>query len=107
MTFSIHGGAIHNAPKEFKPGEKPTNPKDAIGVLKTPASYVPALVVLEAGVGMLEGGHKYSRHNYRAIGVRASIYYDAARRHLDYWWEGEDLDPDSKANLNDITKAIT
>lgn len=38
---------------------------------------------------------KYGRSNFRAIGVRASIYVDATRRHLNAWFEGEDLDPDS------------
>lgn len=85
---------------------KPTNPKDACGVLKAPLSYVSMPVMFEVGLGMLEGGHKYGRHNYRAIGVRASIYFDATMRHLASWWEGEDLDPDSKAGLNHISKAI-
>jgi hypothetical protein len=86
-------------------GMKPTNPKDAIGVLKYAMSYVSAPVLAEIAVGMTEGGHKYGRHNYRVIGVRASIYYDATMRHLMQWWEGEDIDPDS--GLNHVTKAIT
>ena len=68
-------------------------------------SYVPAPVLLEIGVGMLEGGCKYGRHNYRIAGVRASIYYDAVMRHMMAWWEGEDTDPDS--GLSHLTKAIT
>lgn len=84
---------------------KPTNPKDAIGIKKAPMSTVSALVLAEVGVAMLEGAAKYGRHNYRAVGVRSSVYYDATRRHLDKWWEGEDLDPDS--SLSHITKAIT
>src|SRR5262249_31685782 len=46
----------------------------------------------------------YRRHNYRVAGVLASVYYDATLRHLQYWWEGEDLDPDT--GLSHITKAI-
>lgn len=88
------------------PSEKPTNPKDALGILKPPLSTVPTPVVFEIGLGMLEGALKYGRHNYRAIGVRASVYYDATMRHLGLWWEGEDLDPDSKAGLHHISKAI-
>ncbi len=38
---------------------------------------------------------KYGRSNFRAVGVRASIYYDAASRHLNAWFEGEAVDPDS------------
>lgn len=86
-------------------GYKLTNPKDAIGIRKPPQSTVPQNVMAEIGVGMMEGGMKYGRHNYRVVGVRASVYYDATRRHIDSWWEGEDLDPDS--GLSHITKAIT
>lgn len=84
--------------------EKPSNPKDAVGIKKVPYSTVPAEVIAELAVGMLEGALKYGRHNYRIIGVRASVYYDAALRHLTSWWEGEDIDPDSQ--LSHITKAI-
>lgn len=83
---------------------KPTNPKDVIGVRKAPMSTVPANVLAELGVAMLEGASKYGRHNYRAAGVRASVYYDATMRHLMGWWEGEDVDPDS--GLSHVVKAI-
>ena len=56
------------------------------------------------GLAMLEGAVKYGGHNYRVAGVRASVYYDAARRHLDSYWEGEDIDPDS--GLPHIIKAM-
>lgn len=83
---------------------KDTNPKDAVGIAKAYASTIPRPVLWEVGVAMLEGALKYGRHNYRAAGVRASVYYDAAHRHLDDWWEGEDLDPAS--GLSHVTKAI-
>ncbi|WP_314435899.1 dATP/dGTP diphosphohydrolase domain-containing protein [Massilia timonae] len=85
--------------------EKPTNPKDMVGVRKAPMSTVPATVLAEIGVAMLEGASKYGRHNYRAVGVRGSIYYDGVMRHLMAWWEGEDIDPDS--GMSHVTKAIT
>ncbi len=83
---------------------KDTNPKDAIGIRKIPTSTRSAAVDAEVGVGMMEGGMKYGRHNYRVAGVRSSVYYDATMRHLTRWWEGEDIDPDS--GLSHITKAI-
>ena len=52
--------------------EKPTNPKDAVGIKKTPFSVLPTPVLVEAALGMAEGALKYGRHNYRAIGVRTS-----------------------------------
>ena len=84
--------------------KKGSNPKDSVGIRKVPASTVPSAVVLEVGLAMLEGARKYGRHNYRAIGVRGSVYFDAAFRHLMSWWEGEDIDPDSR--LSHVTKAI-
>jgi hypothetical protein len=83
---------------------KDTNPKDAVGIKKAPMSTIPATVLCELGVAMLEGARKYGRHNYRTSGVRASVYYDAVFRHMVQWWEGEDIDPDS--GLSHITKAI-
>jgi len=84
---------------------KETNPKDAVGVKKPRLfSNVPANVIREVSIGMMEGARKYGRHNYRVAGVRASVYYDAAIGHINDFWEGEDIDPDSQ--LSHITKAI-
>lgn len=85
--------------------KKDNNPKDLLGLGKPPMSTVSQLVLMEVGVAMLEGAEKYGRHNYRAVGVRSSVYYDAAQRHLNAWWEGQDTDPQS--GMNHITKAIT
>lgn len=83
---------------------KETNPKDACGVRKAPTHFIPNGVIYELGLAMLEGALKYGGHNYRVAGVRASIYYDACRRHLDAFWEGVDIDPGS--GLPHIVKAI-
>ena len=85
--------------------KKETNPKDAVGIKKSPLSVVPMEVVMEAGLGMLEGALKYGRHNYREVGVRASVYFDGGMRHFIEWWEGVDIDRDS--GLNHITKLIS
>lgn len=84
--------------------EKPSNPKDLFGSKKFSISAVPMQILGEISVAMQEGAAKYGKHNYRVIGVRASIYIDAAFRHTSAWWEGQDMDPDS--NLSHITKAI-
>lgn len=77
------------------PASKPTNPKDAIGSSKLPMHLWPETASMMGSLALLDGALKYGRSNYREIGVRASIYYDAARRHLAAWMEGEDHDPDS------------
>lgn len=74
---------------------KPSNPKDVIGSTKPPLSCVPTGPLYEVGAAMLDGSAKYGRHNWRVIGVRSSVYYDAALRHLMKWWEGEEFDQDS------------
>jgi len=82
---------------------KESNPKDSVGIKKVPFSTVSAPVIAEIGLAMLEGSRKYRRHNYRAIGVRASVYIDALMRHVTAWWEGESIDKDS--GLSHLVKA--
>lgn len=91
--------------RDRTPDRKPSNPKDRLGILKVCFSVIPIPVLWELGLAMLEGALKYGRHNYRVIGVRASVYYDAVMaRHMPCWWEGEDIDPDS--GVHHVTKAI-
>lgn len=75
------------------PEVKATNPKDAIGSGKLPIGLVPDSAIALESLAFLEGATKYGRYNWRAAGVRASIYHDALRRHLAAWWNGEDADP--------------
>lgn len=84
---------------------KESNPKAVIGVRKASLSVVPMDVVLEASLGMLEGAAKYGKANYLASGAKASVYFDGTQRHLNQWWLGEDMDPDS--GLHHISKAIS
>lgn len=83
---------------------KPTNPKDALAIKKAPLSTLPTGPMYEVALAMLEGARKYGRHNYRVMGVKASVYYDAAMGHLTAWWEGEDIDPASE--LHHLAKAM-
>lgn len=68
---------------------KETNPKDVIGSGKLPLGLTPDTMEVFATMAFLEGALKYGRYNWRAAGVRASIYYDAVKRHLAKWWNGE------------------
>lgn len=95
------GAFVHIAPTQNK---KESNPKDSVATKKPGISCIPLPVLMELGVGLLEGARKYGRHNYRATPVRASVYIDATFRHIAQWYEGEDIDPDS--GLSHITKAI-
>lgn len=66
-----------------------------IGSSKLPLHLWPTTATALGSLALLDGALKYGRSNFRAVGVRASIYYDAAIRHLQAWFEGEDCDPDS------------
>ena len=76
------------------PADKGTNPKDLIGSDKLPIHLWPTTATAMGCLGLLNGMLKYGRTNWRASGVRASIYVDAAKRHLDAWFEGEEFDQD-------------
>lgn len=95
---------------EEKKESNPVNPKDFVGSNKVPITTVPVQVLMklgadiwrlphalsELGLGMCEGALKYGRSNYRAVGVRASVYVDAYFRHLVLGFvAGEHIDPDS------------
>jgi hypothetical protein len=83
---------------------KDSNPKDSCGIRKAPLHNVPCRILFEVGLAFMEGARKYGSHNYRKVGVRASVYYDAIMRHVMSWWEGEDIDPES--GIPHLAKAI-
>lgn len=74
---------------------KPSNPKDIIGSGKMPLHLFPAAAIALGSLGLLEGMVKYGRSNWRAVGIRRSIYVDALLRHVYKLMEGEDADEDS------------
>ncbi|MET3995852.1 hypothetical protein ABID65_007524 [Bradyrhizobium sp. S3.9.2] len=103
---ATHEAAIELPEHDATTDTKPTNPKDAFGVLKASLSFVSLPVLMETAVAMAEGGFKYGAHNYRVRGVCASVYVDATIRHVFDFWEGMDIDEESGAHLSHITKAI-
>lgn len=80
---------------------KDTNPKDAIATNKLPVNLWPASATAFGCIGLANGAFKYGRSNWRNTGVRASVYVDAVKRHLDDWYEGNESDPqDGVHNLS-------
>lgn len=82
--------------EERRQGSKPTNPKDLIGSTKLPLNLVPDSLTIFAAMSFAEGASKYGAYNWRAAGVRASIYRAALERHLKKWWNGEWADKKTK-----------
>lgn len=58
-------------------------------------SLIPPDVMWELAEHYGYGSEKYSDRNWEK-GYNYSWSYDALQRHLQSWWEGEDLDEDSK-----------
>lgn len=100
----LHDDHCHCASCSGNPQAKASNPKDVVGSTKPTFTTVPHTFTALLGAAWLEGGLKYGRHNYRVVGVRASIYIDACMRHLTKYWElGEWIDEDS--GLPHVVKA--
>lgn len=83
----IPGGCIKGLDK--------SNPKDLIGSRKVSITKFPAAALLHGAHAMGNGAAKYGSYNWRGNPVRASIYVDAAIRHLLAWFEGEEKAADS------------
>lgn len=74
------------------------NPKDLLGIKKVSLSKVPVAGLIHEAMAMKDGAIKYGPHNWREHPVIASIYVDAALRHLLAWFDGEDVAEDSRAH---------
>jgi hypothetical protein len=81
------------------------NPKAVEGRKKRQRSFTPVGVLHEIDQGMAEGARKYGPYNWRKTPIHVSDYYNGASRHLEAWWSGEDIDPDS--GIHHISKLIT
>jgi hypothetical protein len=71
------------------------NPKDLLGAKKPSMTKLPAIAVAHANHAMMNGAEKYGAFNWRSKKVIASIYIDAAIRHLFAYFEGEQIADDS------------
>ena len=72
---------------------KPTNPKDAIATDKLPLHLLSPFVKAYQAIAHYLGNVKYGAWNWRAAGIRLSVYKAAHDRHMDAFWEGEFYDP--------------
>jgi hypothetical protein len=75
-----------------------TNPKDLFGAVKVSTSKLPFAGIAHGAHAMMDGAVKYGPYNWRDKKVIASIYVDAAERHLRGWFEGEETASDSEVH---------
>jgi hypothetical protein len=94
------------APNTPSSNEKPPNPKDMNATNKVPFHLWPETASAYGALAMAEGAMKYGRSNWRHSGAKASMYYDAARRHLNDWFEGKDIDESGAPNLGGVLACV-
>lgn len=82
--------------EEKKPAVLGTNPKDLLGIKKVQLNLVPPSSIIYQALAMEDGAKKYGPYNWRENKVIASIYVAAAMRHLQQWYDGEELAADSQ-----------
>ena len=73
-----------------------TNPKDLLGIKKVSLTLVPPSSIIYQALAMEDGARKYGPYNWREKKVRTSIYIDAALRHIQSYFDGEELAEDSQ-----------
>ncbi len=83
---------------------KDTNPKDKMATTRLDLSLFPSTATAYGALAMTEGDLKYGGYNYRTAGVKASVYFAAANRHLNKWFNGEW--GDQKTNVPHLASAL-
>lgn len=73
----------------------PIDPKCDAGAKKTPLHLLPPGACADTAKVMALGASRYGPWNWRTHQIKRSTYVGAIKRHLDAWWGGEDLDPES------------
>jgi hypothetical protein len=77
------------------PENRAANPKDIVARKKVSVSKLPFVAELWGSMAMMDGARKYGPYNWREVDVYASVYIDAAMRHLACWFEREEKADDS------------
>ena len=72
------------------------NPKTRVAASKAPLNLVPPSSTFYLSKAFADGAKKYGPYNWRSEPVSASVYYAALLRHMQAWWDGEDVAQDSK-----------
>lgn len=74
----------------------PANPKDVIGLKKTPLRLFPPVALVYGAEVMRHGAAKYGEYNWRDHSIKLSAYLEAAMRHILQAADGEVQDVDSQ-----------
>lgn len=82
------------------------DPKAAIGIKKPSTFAIPPSAIIRLGQAMQNGAEKYGLFNWRQTEVKASVYYDAAMRHLMQWRDGDGDVVDKDSGLSHLAHVM-
>lgn len=71
------------------------NPKTGAARDKPPLSLVPPVLEIATSYAFRDGAKKYGPYNWRQTGVAATVYIEAAKRHLNRFLDGSEHADDS------------
>lgn len=71
------------------------NPKTRFGVAKPPFHLIPATALAHEACAFRDGARKYGPYNWRDQAVSSTTYMAAALRHIEAWFNGEQVAQDS------------
>lgn len=97
---------VPQAQTEVSVEVKDTNPKSFIADKKVPLHLISPIAKALLSSAAFLGATKYGAWSWRAGGARASTYYGALQRHMDRWYEGEELDDDGTPHLANALACI-
>ena len=90
-------------PSVERPEVKESNPKDAAATTRIPLALLSPVAKANWALAQFAGMLKYGAWNWRAAGVRSSVYLSAMQRHIDAYGSGEEVDPiDGTHHLGNI-----
>lgn len=98
VSRALEGGSLGDALEADNPLARSdaNNPKTQFGLRKPQLHLIPPSAMIEEAMVFRSGAEKYGPANWREEPVSASTYMSATLRHLMQWWDGEDLDPESR-----------
>jgi hypothetical protein len=94
LDLSGDGKSFVEVPND-KPPTVSSNPKDIAGTKKPPLRLLPTIALVYLAKVMALGAKKYGPWNWRDAAVRATVYDEAALRHLFAVLDGQDTDEES------------
>lgn len=82
------------------------NPKTKFGMMKPSLSKIPGAALIYTALAFMDGAKKYDPYNWRENKVTASIYLDAATRHILAWQDGEQSSLDTNPPVPHLGHAM-